>query len=311
MLDVGTYSYPTLGDVTGDGLPDILVGNRGYFTLREPSLQSALALLENVGTVSDPTFRIADRNLLELRGSDRFPNLTEIHPAVGDLTGDQIPDIVLGNEQGTLYLFRGVLANGNQRPMFFFVTDSLGGIDVGRNSAPFLQDMDDDGDLDLLIGNRAGFIHYYENQGISDVPEEIDLGPIFQLVTESWGNVRILDEFGGEFSRGFAKPFLLDIDQDGEDELLLGGVQGFVEVYENVSQALTGGLSFQGNLGGPGFWTARCSNGWLWGRGIASLFMDREQSRRPTPTRRPSFRHPYINLNPRNPAEGVLCVSQS
>ena len=253
MLDVGTYSYPALGDVTGDGLPDILVGNRGYFALREPTLESALALLENVGTPSDPTFRIVDRNFLDLRGSSRFLGLTEIHPTIGDLTGDQIPDIVLGNEQGTLYFFRGVLSSGSQRPSFTFITDSLGGIDVGRNSAPYLHDMDQDGDLDLLVGNRAGYIHYYENQGISDVPEEIDLGPIFQLITETWGNVRILDEFGGEFSRGFAKPLLLDIDQDDKVELLLGGVQGFVEVYDNVNQALTGTLRFLGNLGNQDF----------------------------------------------------------
>ncbi|MEM9722777.1 MAG: T9SS type A sorting domain-containing protein [Bacteroidota bacterium] len=316
MLDLGTYSYPTVGDVTGDGLPDLLVGNRGYFALREPTLESALALLENIGTPANPSFRIADGNFLNIRGSERFLGLTEIHPTIGDLTGDQIPDILLGNEQGTLYFFQGILTTGSTRPEFTFMSDSFGGIDVGRNSAPFLYDVDQDNDLDLLIGNRAGYIQYYQNQGISDIPEEIDQGPIFELITETWGNVRILDEFGGEFSRGFANPFLLDIDQDEEVELLLGGVQGFIEVYDNVSQALTSTLPLIGNLGNLDFGQRVVPAGgifeageppliWVGNRAGGLQILRNSPSFLPTSSRSPANQQSELLVYP-NPSKGEI-----
>ena len=247
MLDVGTFSYPAVGDVTGDGLPDILVGNRGYFEPNAFTLESAVALLENVGSSVQPSFQLTNRNFLGIRASSFFAGLTEIHPAIGDVDGDEVPDILLGNESGTLYFFKGQNENGVLS--YSFVTDTLAGIDVGRNSAPFLYDVDKDQDLDLLIGNRDGYIQYYENLGVSDVPEEAVLGPVFQLVTDTWGGVRILDQFGGAFSRAFAQPWLIDLDRDGEEELLLGGVEGEIEVYENVENALVDSLEFVGILG--------------------------------------------------------------
>ena len=249
-FDVGTYSYPAIGDVNGDGLMDILVGNRGYFEPRERSLEPALALIENVGSASSPVFQLTNRNFLGIRASSFFAGLTEIRPAIGDVDGDQVTDILLGHEMGTIYFFKGEVADGATEPSYTFVSDTLGGIDVGRNSSPILYDVDGDQDLDLLIGNRDGYIQYYENLGVSDVPEEASLGPRFQLVTETWGGVRILDRFGGEFSRAFAQPWLLDIDQDEEVELLLGGVEGEIEVYEGVADALTDSLEFAGILGG-------------------------------------------------------------
>lgn len=248
-FDVGTYSYPAIGDVTGDGLLDILVGNRGYFEPREGSLEPALALIENVGSASSPAFQLANRNFLGIRASSFFAGLTEIRPAIGDIDGDGVTDILLGHEMGTIYFFKGEIAEGATVPSYSFVSDTLSGIDVGRNSSPFLFDIDADQDLDLLIGNRDGYIQLYENLGVSIVPEETDLGPRFQLLTETWGGVRILDRFGGEFSRAFAQPWLLDIDRDEEVELLVGGVEGQIEVYENVANALEDTLEFVGVLG--------------------------------------------------------------
>ncbi len=249
-LDVGSYAFPSFIDYNNDGLQDLIVGNLGYFNADSPILEPAIALLENTGTNAFPTYEIRTLDMLDLRSTNDFPLLTEISPAGGDLNGDGRDDLLLGNTMGTLYFFQH---NGmNTTNPFEFVTDTLGGIDVGRNSAPFLYDIDEDEDLDLFIGNVDGYIHFYENKGISE--EVIPAGlPEFELISETWGNIRILDEFGGEFSRGFARPTLADYDKDGEAELLVGGVVGEVEIYEFVNQRVSDSLVFSGVLANHDF----------------------------------------------------------
>ena len=48
-------------------------------------------------------------------------------------------------------------------------TDFFDGIDVGFESAPALADLDDDGDLDLVVGELNGLLYYYENVGSAAV----------------------------------------------------------------------------------------------------------------------------------------------
>jgi len=247
IFDVGSYAFPAFIDYNNDGSEDLLVGNLGYFDPNEPVLQPALALLENTGTNNVPIYQIRSRDFLDIRNSGNFPLLTEISPAAGDLTGDGRDDLLLGNTLGTLYFFENI--DPSRVNPFEFVTDTFAGIDVGRNSAPFLYDIDNDDDLDLFVGNLEGYIQFYENRGLQESADGGSNIPQFELVDEQWGDIRILDEFGGEFSRGFARPVLTDYDGDGETELLVGGVVGQVQIYENVENALTDTLVFRGYLG--------------------------------------------------------------
>ena len=66
-------------------------------------------------------------------------------------------------------------------------------------------------------------------------------------MNDEFGKIRVLDQFGGRFS-GNAKPFVVDYDNDGTDEMLVGSVTGFVEIYEDLAQGLTDSLPKQGNL---------------------------------------------------------------
>ena len=95
------------------------------------------------------------------------------------------------------------------------VSDEYAGLDAGRRSLPVLYDTDRDGDLDLVVGSESDGIHLYRNDGTREVPDFVDAGP-FELP-----------------DYGFAAPAFVDLDGDGDDDVLLGGTTGGLWYFEN------------------------------------------------------------------------------
>jgi hypothetical protein len=82
-------------------------------------------------------------------------------------------------------------------------------------------DLDGDGDLDLVIGGAAGNLSLVENTGNKQVP--------------AW-RVKHNNLFAGNLRRN-SKPFLVDIDQDGDLDLIVGGADGRIWLVENIGDA--------------------------------------------------------------------------
>ena len=86
------------------------------------------------------------------------------------LAGDL--DLVGGEESGKLIYLENT---GSSRTPEFVerigTANPFDGIDVGVYSAPALGDLDDDGDLDLVVGEESGKLIYIENTGTSTEPE--------------------------------------------------------------------------------------------------------------------------------------------
>ena len=74
-------------------------------------------------------------------------------PFLCDIDNDGKLDLIVGNSNGKLYYYKNNGTASNYS--FTLVSNSFQGIFVGNDSAPCLKDMDGDGDLDMLIGNRA------------------------------------------------------------------------------------------------------------------------------------------------------------
>lgn len=201
-IDVGSESIPAFTDFDEDGDLDMIVGNK----IDPGALDTGrLYVFENQGTRSAPRFFLADT--LALR--------TSYHqaPAFADLDGDGDDDLVLGTwNAGVAYLRKDGPGE------FTLVDTAMVTLTRGSHSTPALADIDADGDFDLFVGEASGDLNFYRNEGTSRVPN-------FVLVSDKFGDI----DAG---RRSF--PVLVDVDGDGDFDMLLGREAGGTMFLRNI-----------------------------------------------------------------------------
>lgn len=244
MIDMGTGSMPAFLDYNADGLPDLLVGGAGRYDSLVGFVPQ-MELYENTGTAQQPRFSLVSGDYLNLRSLAPFANATHLHPTAGDLDGDGDQDLLLGNSDGAIFHFINT-AGPNNPASYSLLTPNFANIDVGTHSAPQLVDLDGDLDLDLLVGDLKGYVHYYNNHGTVSVPSYI-------LVSDTFGHVKINNFSGMTASNGMSQPFANDYDQDGDLDLLVGGIEGEIQVFENLSVAANATFSRVADFAGRDF----------------------------------------------------------
>lgn len=206
-VDVGSESMPLLADLDGDGDLDLLIGNK----ISPVDITSAeMILFENVGTRTAPVLR--ERGPIGIRGEFHYA------PAVADLDGDGVPELVVGTWRDRVMLYRntGTLA----APTWTLADSGLVVITRGSNTAPTLGDLDGDGDLDMLVGEASGALNLYRNTGTRTAPK-------FELVSDTFQGIDV-----GRRST----PHLVDLDGDGTLELLIGSEDGTIQVWRNATR---------------------------------------------------------------------------
>lgn len=228
MIEVGEGAYPVLFDHNGDGLLDLLVANRGYFQ-SGGTYQGSIALYENTGTVSAPAFTLITRDYMGLSTTGIG---TDMYPAFKDLDGDGDMDMLIGDSNGRVHLFRNI-ATGEvaqfQLEQPNITTTGGSPIDVGQHATPQLFDVDGDGLSDLIIGERNGNVNFYRNVGS---PSE----PAWTLEKDSLGMVVTTVGF---FLTGYSVPFMY-FNEDGEREMLVGSQSGWIWRYGDIDGNLDG-----------------------------------------------------------------------
>ncbi len=230
MIDLGEGAYPVPFDENGDGLMDIIVANHGYF-MPGNIYQGQFALFRNVGTMDSPAFDLVASDHMGLSSLQ----MQSMYPAFGDIDGDGDKDMYIGDLQGRLHFFR----NNATGPIAQFqliqanILDASGQIlDVGQYAAPQLYDLDEDGLLDLVIGERNGNLNYYRNTGTATTPQ-------WTLITENLGEVSTVEWWN---ITGHSTPFLFE-NSDGGKEILLGSESGWIYHYGGIDGNLAGAWS--------------------------------------------------------------------
>lgn len=227
MVEVGAGANVSFEDIDSDGLKDMIIGNYGYFN-QTPPFESGLAFFRNVGSATSPAFEqqtIDYGNFFSLA-------LTGLDPAFGDVDADGDKDLMLGNTDGTILYYTNTAGQGNF-PVYVLTQPELlnstgAPIDVGQFSSPQLIDVNKDGKIDLLIGERTGTINYYENTGSATIPA-------FSFVTATFGNVNVNTS---QTIYGYSNPCLHD--SAGTYQLLVGSISGYIYQYQNIDGNLNG-----------------------------------------------------------------------
>lgn len=205
--------------VGGDACPDLArITNSGTLTqamLAAPGLQ-----LNYPGNTTRASFKYFPAAYYEDVNFDNKKDLL-VAPFVRSNTNDEV------NFTQSAWLYKNISAT--EIPAFELQQQNFlqaNMIDAGEQSAPALADLDADGDLDLLLGNRTGTIWFFRNVGTA-------AKPIFKLDTKDYLNL------SGAALRD-VKPQFADLNKDGRTDLILAvtnGTSGSIKYILNTAGA--------------------------------------------------------------------------
>lgn len=179
---------------------------------------SELRLVEAAAATKAPRVSLFGARNPAFAGSALFlPDVRYMaRPIFADIDGDGDLDAFVGERYGSTIFFR----NTGSATSAAFAASSVGfGLpDVGTYAFPSLVDIDDDGDLDLFIGNNVGNTLFFRNSGNTTTPA-------FQASATPFG----LPDVGS-----FASPTFVDIDADGDFDAFIGVRNGNTLFYRNT-----------------------------------------------------------------------------
>jgi hypothetical protein len=260
-LDVASNSSPVFVDIDDDDDLDLFLGSF-------KNQLGTINFLENTGTALNPSFYFADSIYFGITKA------LIIVPTFGDLDGDKDYDLIVGKLDGKLDLY---LNSGDKTSAQFStsvpVLDNLGDeIDAGTSSVPLLFDIDNDLDLDLIIGAFSGTFKFYRNTRNTSNYEftfeplyfdDLDVGSSSTPFILDYNNDGIYDLFSGNAAGEFyhfqndgsnvapiwneitnhflsdnfggdSHPSFVDLDGDTDLDIVLGNVKGGLYLYNNT-----------------------------------------------------------------------------
>ncbi|TAN40457.1 MAG: hypothetical protein EPN25_07560 [Nitrospirae bacterium] len=249
-LDILPFLRPLFFDMDHDGIDEMIVGSR----------DGALRLYRNTGSRGKPRWSL-EAHYFDGIGAGAFSA-----PAIGDLDSDAVPEVMVGAggfsaDSGRVALYRNM---GTLREPLWRVEEGVS-IHAGKDATPVLFDVDDDGRLDLIVGNADGKLTLFRNRsagrttafekdagffegirlGMYVVPAVASFGSRIVIITgDSMGKLTLLEgprRGGANWSRSplkitmenFAAPTFIESGDPEKKDLVVSDGNGRLYYYSN------------------------------------------------------------------------------
>jgi hypothetical protein len=209
---------------------------RGTRDLLTASFIDSMAIYRDGGVRGRPALQAAEP--ITVDGEVLRMDLCMIQPRIVQWHKDDRPSIVVGEEDGTVALVENLSPRGQEprfaKPRHLEQVDPF--VKSGALSRPVAIDWNGDKRLDIVAGNSAGYVEWFENVGTPDRP-----------AFEARGNLqaagKTIRHMAGENGSvqgpaeekwGYTNPSVADWDLDGALDLIVNDIRGEVMWYRNT-----------------------------------------------------------------------------
>ena len=235
-LDTYGCPSPNFADFDGDDDLDLICGE----------FLDGFTYFENTGTRTKPKYA-AGRRLKDAKGAPLTMDVQMIVPVAFDWDKDGDLDLIVGDEDGRVAFVENTgKLDANRTPVFarpVYFQQQADALKCGALATPVAADWDGDGDLDILSGNTAGYIEFFENlsgPGVAQpkwaAPKRLEVdGKPFRVTAGPNGSI----QGPAEAKWGYTTFSVADWDGDGLPDIVLNSILGEVVWLKNAGTRRT------------------------------------------------------------------------
>ncbi len=224
------WPSPNFADFDGDGDLDLLCGE----------FLDGFTYFENIGTRTAPKYAPGKR-LKTDDGKALAMDLEMIVPVAIDWDKDGDVDLICGDEDGRVAFIENTGKAVDGAPQFLaprYFQQEAADLKFGALATPVGFDWDGDGDIDIVSGNTAGYIGFFENLSGPKVatpkwaaPKRLEVdGKVIRFMAGANGSI----QGPAEAKWGYTTLSVADWNGDGLPDLLVNSILGDIVWFQNI-----------------------------------------------------------------------------